>query len=29
VVSDGERPEVPDDSSQAEVDLGDPVFRSV
>jgi len=29
VVSDGERPDVPDDSSQAEVDLGDPVFRSV
>ena len=29
VVSAGERPEAPDDSSQAEVDLGDPVFRSV
>jgi signal transduction histidine kinase len=29
VVTDGERPDVPDDSSQAEVDLGDPVFRSV
>jgi len=29
VVEDGERPDVPDDSSQAEVDLGDPVFRSV
>jgi len=29
VVDDGERPEIPDDSSQAEVDLGDPVFRSV
>jgi len=29
VVEDGERPETPDDSSQAEVDLGDPVFRSV
>jgi signal transduction histidine kinase len=29
VVEDGERPEIPDDSSQAEVDLGDPVHRSV
>ncbi len=28
VVDDGERAETPDDSSQAEVDLGDPVFRS-
>jgi signal transduction histidine kinase len=29
VVDEGERPDTPDDSSQAEVDLGDPVFRSV
>lgn len=29
VVDEEERPELPDDSSQAEVDLGDPVFRSV
>jgi len=28
VVDDEERPELPDDSSQAEVDLGDPVYRS-
>ncbi|HEY6629001.1 MAG TPA: HAMP domain-containing sensor histidine kinase [Acidimicrobiia bacterium] len=28
VVDDDERPEVPEDSSQAEVDLGDPVYRS-
>ena len=28
VVAEGERPEMEDDSSQAEVDLGDPVFRS-
>jgi hypothetical protein len=28
VVDDDERTELPDDSSQAEVDLGDPVYRS-
>jgi signal transduction histidine kinase len=28
VVDEGERSEVPEDSSQAEVDLGDPVYRS-
>jgi signal transduction histidine kinase len=29
VVDGEERPDLPDDSSQAEVDLGDPIFRSV